>query len=1011
MTSARKSIEEIIGVLRRESRDPAQLSRLSSDYAALCRDLNSRLAQIEEVLDGGDDRQALLMAERPPSVMDEADTLSFSQLDQWSRLCEEMGLPPSLEIHTSTVHRLNAVYGKGIQPSHGIYKEFRAAVLSRDDETALRLARTIEKANPTDEHANKERARLEQKVLQNRLKKLREALQSSDEPTIESALAAVREFGSVVESGFAPVVPQAEERLQVWRAQAASVRCREWLKLTAGLETTNQWQRVGELLDRIDEAIREHTLAFSTEEQEVLQRAREYFGKSHQEFQTQREFESALKQLLIETDRIESMCQASGIISIGTLTDLLTSLNRLWQKVQSFGRPVEDATIQKVGKLVEFLRTEITRAQKKRLITVLSSLVMTIAIACAAGWWLLGLYRANEATREIASAVESNLVTGVEKLSSSAEAGGLVKFSAKLAKQIEEGRAWVTEKTASEAIVRDSLTNLEASVKQNFTNEDPLTIRNKAKSIADSISALPKEYQGELRQRLAAVEGPLGEWVRNQGNAEVAQMRTQVETFEKDLLEQLKVEQGLPEFTQMLNNAEKAVLKWAQVNSLVAESELPPDLRVAAATAKEFVEKLRKELDSFTAKLEEMRSASAPEEYQTAMGHAGESSLVQLREVQALRLMALLKPDVGALNAELIFPWNPDAWKAVLKGGESEELYPSEITASENTGVSKIINDEFSSGIYAAEVNGRPNRRVYTKGADLQKGTKSVYRNYETQDVPIWSGNTYDPSKDGDTILFRQRSFGPAESDSNRVSEVKILGKSAPSKQFDAMRPEDLLNNIQVKLSIWELLDRLNGAGIQSPMFEAFVAQNLKKTVAVRPFAWGGHFSPSGSAFLENLVQATDGRSIKSGDWFRADQPSDTIKKIESLLTQKTQFKQEALMNQFLARSLKRVGGLKYAGFVGPDGKPIVSNKVTLPDTLWGMAGAAPDQKASLLFSLQSSEGTSFEFVANAKAAAYTPLFYFPGDRKQILKQAREAASVSDEDVKALKLSPLFAPQ
>jgi hypothetical protein len=92
---------------------------------------------------------------------------------------------------SATVQRLDALYAKGITANHPLYKDFRAAVLSRDDTKALQIVRTIFKLNPGDDNARKELQRLENKYRQELLEELKTALKFGDDEKISTLTEAV----------------------------------------------------------------------------------------------------------------------------------------------------------------------------------------------------------------------------------------------------------------------------------------------------------------------------------------------------------------------------------------------------------------------------------------------------------------------------------------------------------------------------------------------------------------------------------------------------------------------------------------------------------------------------------------------------------------------------------------------------------------------------------------------------------------------------------------------------
>jgi len=1015
VTPAVKISEEILAILKETSPDPARASRLAADYVAVCREVNARLEQIEQVLDNGDDRQALLMAERYPPVMDEADALCFLKSENWREYCRQQGLPTAPPIQVATVRGLNAVYAKGIKPGHGIYKEFRSAVLSKDDEAALRLARTIEKANPGDSQAAKERSRLEKKVWEQRTEHLGRTLQAGDPASIESALNKVVELQPLFADRPAPpTLAEAQEILRKWRAGEAQKSCAQWIQQAAGLRDAGTWQFVGELVARVDDAVGEHGLVFTSEVQSQLARCREFFLKEREEFLTQKEFEAAVTDLHRRTESIESESLAEGVTALPKLAESLTLLNRCWQKVESFSRPVDKELVQRVGKLVDFLRTEVARGQKRRMLVLATTSVVVVAFAATLGWWLVGLYRANDARAEIAAAMETRLVDGTEKLIGTAEDRGLTKFSSALERQFEEARSWIADQRSEFQQVENALVELEETAAQGFRNGDPHQQTGRMAKLEESMGALPTEHQGVLRQRYAQLRNTFDAWVGDVKQEVFASFRLEIAAFETEQFALLKQKQSLSSFTTALETAEKAMTDWTgKLRPEVSELQPPPDLRASAEAMQESVRGYREHLDRLEESFAAMRSATDIEKYQAAVVTAADSPLLQIEEVQMLRPITLLAPDPDQLMAQLVFPWKPEAWKTLLNGGESEKLYPDEITASENRHLADIFSEEFTRDIFVSQIQGPSARQVFVKGGNLERKERSSfdYGKGEIRQLVIWSGDVYDPKADGASIQFRRREFSPAEEKADDfASSANPQGKAASSIIYDAMRIRDMLDNINVRMSVWEILDRANAADVQCPVYLAYLAQKFDALMKIRGFAWGGHFTPSGMEFLKQLNFATSGKSMSSGDWLRESlQDPKMVEDIRSTLAQNTRFLQEARVNRMLALAAKQAGQLQYAGFIDANGEAVLAKTTRPVDALWGLAGAPPNQSAEMLFTLRAGEQQlETHFEPTAQALPFSPLFAFTGNRAQIVEQARESAMISTEVLESLQLSPLF---
>jgi hypothetical protein len=125
----------------------------ASHYARLCSEAESRLEMIAAMLEKGSDYQALQTAEQEPPLLDLVGVLSFGGEKAWMEFCQAHQLPIAPRLDAKTVQALDRLYAQGVTANHPLYKDFRAAVLSREDDKALRIVRTILRLNSGDENA------------------------------------------------------------------------------------------------------------------------------------------------------------------------------------------------------------------------------------------------------------------------------------------------------------------------------------------------------------------------------------------------------------------------------------------------------------------------------------------------------------------------------------------------------------------------------------------------------------------------------------------------------------------------------------------------------------------------------------------------------------------------------------------------------------------------------------------------------------------------------------------
>lgn len=128
-----------------DSVEPALLTDASVAYAEACHFVNSRLSEVSRLIDRGLRSEAIEIAERTPSLLDEVQRLDFPRLGEWTVLLGFLNLqtPPRLELDKAAA--LNAAYAQqaAIQPlldKHRLLAVGRAPLAAR-----LQLVRALQR--------------------------------------------------------------------------------------------------------------------------------------------------------------------------------------------------------------------------------------------------------------------------------------------------------------------------------------------------------------------------------------------------------------------------------------------------------------------------------------------------------------------------------------------------------------------------------------------------------------------------------------------------------------------------------------------------------------------------------------------------------------------------------------------------------------------------------------------------------------------------------------------------
>ena len=170
-------------------------------------------------------------------------------------------------------------------------------------------------------------------------------------------------------------------------------------------------------------------------------------------------------------------------------------------------------------------------------------------------------------------------------------------------------------------------------------------------------------------------------------------------------------------------------------------------------------------------------------------------------------------------------------------------------------------------------------------------------------------------------------------------------------------------------------------------MFRAYLFCRLIELMEFQPDAWGLSFCPSARAHAAQIRTIVGGQ-IASGDWFVPSKARNWSEKLDQFFTaeKSLSYAKQAAGNLALAQSAAK-DGLRYVGFVGLDGKPVVTENPP-PAEMWGYDAA---RKQPILIA--------------SSAMPLSPLFALPASRTEYLTKAGVSA---DAPTFANSLPPLF---
>ena len=861
---------------------------LATEYVSLATRARERLEQCVALVRLGNEQAALQAAETEPPLLDLCAWLNFAELDRWQRLCRERSLPLAPNLDDDAIATVEQLYGKPMDESHPLYRDYRQAMRERDDSRALNVLRLICRLNPTDANAQNELERLRNKFARHTLSEIVRELSANQIERVDVLVSEVERLGATALAGH-PDWEQALNRRQEWLKQVAQQRlereiekadqsyaardaksCANDVAAARHLERTAGIRAQGAAAARLAAAESWATLLLAQEQAE--------FTAS-----------SETAALLLE---LTTLRQALGPKADGA------ALRRagIWLERAA---AVADRLPVEATEEVRALRTEAHRRVNRRHTL---RVVMGLGILGSVLWLsyqALSIIQAKDAAErdyvQAEAALEIADYTKVREL------------IPKLANTKSENVAALEKRVqAAEAIEQSCLTEGEALAAlspTDITRENHAEIKRRILAHRAALDALPPL----ARERILAKSGDLATIL-----ATTEKIRGGIEPEVESLVRQLEIAAGRSERLTDPAAAERIIQELRRlVTSSTGPDGISADLADRALARVEWVaERLALEqrgqedrrrlesatdLESYFSALRLIAQANPPSPSSRAA-----TTILQSSGLLAQLPRPLLAPRVGAMWDSL--PEAPP--EPILDSGEAAEaakLLDDQVLKNLRR---HIVLEHGSNGrqpIAAVIISGPLNREARKIASGTETLTQGrVLRSSGDFKDESWSLRTFDNGTVNGTEL------APALA----LPEADYLKRLARAVDSTSGRPREPL------LQIAERVRRETG----STLLRAYHLQQLLTLAARSPVTSGFAFSPSAQADARELRRLTQ-NAVGPTDFLFPDRWSAERSNLERFLsTSNTSYLEEARHLQSLLKRV-REGGLRLAGRVDAEGK------------------------------------------------------------------------------------------
>ena len=965
----------------------APVESLAAEYAQLCQAANQRLESCAAMLGKGSEYQALQLAETEPVLLDLIATLSFAEAPDWAAYCVENQLPAPLKFDARAVQALDGLYAKGISANHPLYKDYRAAVTSRDDGKAIQIIRSIVRLNPDDENAKTELARVENKLFQLKLQELRAALAQREEGAILADLSELERLATPARLAELPEYASANGvRREVARRDASTVAQR----LVESLDEEQQagaWRMIGDILARLRALQSEHGFALPEKQAAKCVEMQRYFDAQRAAADEAARFQQALATLGSLAESLDSRLLTRSTLTFGEAQQLHVEFNRRWKEIEKFQRTVPEDFVQRVRTSAGALRTEMDRLQRQRRLKLVVASAAAVIVVVVAAWFAIGALRANDYATQLAGLRSAGQVEAAEKMIAEVrKEHATLAAKPKLTARLDEVDRWTRDERAKLADIEVRLGELEATAKAGMGETDPMALATRLGSTNQLIEAAAGGLRAAPAGRMLVL--------RNQFEAHVATLREKLITQadgELTVLENLAgaklgYDQAKEVITQALAEIEPTLKSLeARVKPAVAALELPSSQQARVSAVRKRADLFHEEIDALAKVHEAVLQATTLDAYLQAVGGYKTSRLAQTTEVNDARKLLAAFPKLDELLASLLLPGDPVGWAAAKQDTTGELLAPDTVLPAEISKLVGLRDDNYLNDIWEVTFidfrrkNAR--RELYARGDLKRDGPNAVGDSQTTQ----WLGTVCDPSSKSDipvfaamAVLYTRSTSG--ESGNGQVSATRLSATSECLRRMELNRMTDETGS-KFERPLLRAFDDLVRDKAANSVSKAFLMQQLGVLLKVRPYAWGLEYCGSLGKDLAELDRLCGGEILRSQDWLLERKRAQLGPKLAVFFSglQNRRYLTEARIHREVVRGVLKAG-LQFGGFIDSAGQAHLLGEARSSKALWALG--EDGQKLTRYVPMQDPQKK-----AKPPTAAFSPVFFVPLDRDALLTE------------------------
>ena len=905
---------------------------LASEYSALCQRARERLEQCNTLIRNGNDYAAFQIAETEPDLLTLCSQLSFADSERWHTLCRERGLPSGFILDEQPILAVEGLYGKSIGENHQLYREYRDAMRTHDEDRALNVLRSIVRINPEDPTARSELIRLSAKFIRESLHNLEKLLDENKDDDAINLMGQMERFGDDDLNSKPEWVSALNRRITILR-QKASQQIPTLIKEAESAKSNQLWESCIHSLAKIRTLERDHQLSLSENIQSSFKSLENWAGELAAAHESEAAIKSNTQHLVTQWENLSASIQKGN-----SPVFLISSLNDWLERAKNFTESLPPGLIDKVNSALKLTRARLTRRYALLISTWIAGFLILVG-ALFYGYRTQELKsEARRNFQEIRSLLEVwDTETAAQKLTSDNKNTILNDKSSEFLDEYTEIKKEIQTQRETLTTLRTEASYLQQAFQSGITLSNYAEVNTHAKAYLQAIAQVGPKAAEDLKKLC-----PDPALILSSCQKITEESRAQLFNLRIQLKKSIGSNDKISDLPSALNTIEK-------IRPLILSLSIAGVKDLDEANAEIDRANIRIESENHAlSQLQSLTQATDLKVYLNALGSIIKNNTTSSPLNKSAQNIINHSPKILTLPRSVLAPHIGAMWDNIPNTDSSGLFQPSQLTPYESNIVQALADSRTALSM----------RRYYVRQTSSEgiKKIRSVVISGELdiQRKGFNGGMEYvvtgkELNRDGELTdtSWSRREFRTEKGEI--ISKGEDLVEETPVGELDYLRQFNRffeVKNGQLSEPIIRKLDLVRRS--PAPFFElrAYQLQELFKVANQRPEIWGILYSPSAQRDAEQLRRITQ-NSINSYDFLFKEKWTDALGELKSILLRQggCTYAEEARFWRSLFANL-RTQKMIYVGFQSDDGEAILREK--LSDTL--IFGIDNEGKASVLY-------------------------------------------------------------